>query len=127
MTKPRSICHLNPCSGSPRVFDDVWRSTGIQIIRTPVQAPNANAYAERWMRTVRAECLDWLLLVGGRHLAQVLRVYVQHYDHHRAHRALGLKPPDSPASKTTLVEAWPGRVHRRDLLGGLLHEYRRAE
>jgi hypothetical protein len=66
------------------------------------------------------------LLVGRRHLAQVLRVYVHHHNHHRAHRALGLKPPDSPASNTTLVEARPGRVHRRDLLGGLLHEYRRA-
>jgi putative transposase len=77
-----------------RAFDDVWRSTGVEIIRTPVQAPNANAVAERWIRTVRAECLDWLLIVGRGHLEQVLRVYIEHYNAHRPHRALGLQPPD---------------------------------
>ncbi len=57
---------------------------------TPVQAPNANAFAERWVGTVRAECLDWLLIVGRRHLKQVLRVYIEHYNVHRPHRALRL-------------------------------------
>ena len=59
-----------------RAFDDVFGSEGAEVLLTPVQAPNANAYAERWIRTVRAECLDWLLVVGRRHLNEVLRVYV---------------------------------------------------
>ena len=78
-----------------RSFDDVFRSEGAEVLRTPVQAPNANAYAERWVGTVRVECLDWLLIVGRRHLEQVLRVYVQHYNTHRPHRALQLQPPGS--------------------------------
>ncbi len=93
---------------------------------TPVRAPRANAYAERWVRTVRAECLDWLLILGRGHLEQVLRIYVQHYNRHRPHRALGLQPPDPPARLAVLGEDDRGAVHRRDLLGGLLHEYRRA-
>jgi putative transposase len=60
-------------------FDELFRSEGITVIRTPVRAPRANAYAERFVRTVRNECLDWLLIVGRRHLEHVLRVYVQHY------------------------------------------------
>jgi putative transposase len=65
-------------------------------VLTPVQAPNANAYAERWIRTVRGGCLDWLLIVGRGHLEQVLRLYVEHYNRHRAHRALQLKALDQP-------------------------------
>jgi hypothetical protein len=97
-----------------------------EVLVTPVRAPKANAYAERWIRTVRAECLDWLLILGRNHLDQVLRVYVQHYNGHRPHRALGLRAPDSPARPTIPREDHGGTVHRRDLLGGLLHEYRRA-
>jgi putative transposase len=109
-----------------RAFDDVFRAEGAEVLLTPAQAPNANAHADRWVRTVRSECLDWLLIVGRGHLDRVLRVYVAHYNRHRPHRALDLKPPDPSAHITTLTEAWPGRVHRRDLLGGLLHEYRPA-
>ena len=109
-----------------RGFDDVFRSEGGEVLVTPVRAPKANAYAERWVRTVRTECLDWLLIVGRSHLEQVLRVYVQHYNGHRPHRALGLAAPDPPAGLTVVGEDQQGRVHRRDLLGGLLHEYRRA-
>jgi transposase InsO family protein len=93
---------------------------------TPLQAPNANAYAERWIRTVRAECLDWLLIVGRGHLEQVLRVYVEHYNRHRAHRALQLKAPDPAAGLTIVDEGRDDSVHRRDPLSGLLHEYWRA-
>jgi putative transposase len=75
-------------------FDEVFRSAGCKVIRTPVRAPNANAYAERWVRTVRVDCLDHLLIVGRRHLERVLCVYVRHYNEHRPHRALGLAPPD---------------------------------
>jgi len=109
-----------------RGFDDVFCSEGAEVLVTPVQAPNANAYAERWVRTVRAECLDWLLIVGRRHLERILRIYVQHYNQHRPHRALGLEPPNPSAGPTLLGEARRDRVRRRDLLGGVLHEYQRA-
>jgi putative transposase len=107
-------------------FDDVFRSEGAEVLLTPVQAPNANAYAERWVRTVRAECLDWLLIVGRGHLDRVLRVDVEHYNQHRPHRALALEPPDPAAGLRILAEDRRERVHRRDLLGGLLLEYQRA-
>jgi hypothetical protein len=96
------------------------------VVLTPVQAPKANAYAERWVRTVRAECLDWLLIVGRGHLEQVLRVYVEHYNRHRPHQALRLQAPDRPAGLTLTGADHPRSVHRRDLLGGLVHEYRTA-
>jgi putative transposase len=107
-----------------RSFDDVFHSEGAEALVTPVRAPNANADAERWIRTVRAECLDWLLITGRRHLDQVLRVYVEHYNTHRPHRALKLKPPDPPASPT-VIRGDQHHVHRRDQLSGLLHEYHR--
>jgi putative transposase len=109
-----------------RSFGDVFRSEGAEVLLTPVQAPRANAYAERWVRTVRAECLDWLLIVSRGHLEQVLRVYVRHYNRHRPHRSLMLQPPDPLAQLTILGEDDRGIVYRRDLLGGLLHEYRQA-
>ncbi len=79
-----------------RAFDGVFRSMGAQVLLTPVQAPNANAYAECWVGTARAECLDWLLILGCSHLEQVLRIYVGHYNQHRPHRVLGLAAPDPP-------------------------------
>jgi putative transposase len=109
-----------------RGFNDVFGAEGAEVLVTPVQAPNANAYAERWIRTVRAECLDWLLIVSRGHLEQALQIYVEHYNRHRAHRALGLEPPGPSAGLTLIGEARQARVRRRDLLGGLLHEYRRA-
>jgi putative transposase len=109
-----------------RSFDNVFRSDGAKVLKTPVQAPRANAYAERWVRTVRAECLDWLLVVGRGHLQQVLRVYVQHYNAYRPHRALGLQPPGPSGRLTDLGQDDRGAVRRRDLLGGVRHEYRRA-
>ena len=96
------------------------------MLVTPVRAPTANAYAERWIRTVRAECLDWLPIVGRGHLEQVLRIYIQQDNAHRPHRALGLQPPDPSGRPTDLRQDDRGAVRRRDLLGGLLHEYRRA-
>ena len=74
-------------------FDEVFRSEAIKVIHTPIRAPQANAYAERFVRTVRAECLDWLLIVGRRHLEHVLRSYTAHYNAERPHRALALTPP----------------------------------
>jgi putative transposase len=107
-----------------RAFDEVFRSEGADVLITPVQAPNANAYAERWIRTVRAECLDWLLIVGRGHLEQVLRVYVEHYNGHRPHRALQLESPDAPSGPVVISDN-QRRVLRRDRLSGLLHEYHR--
>jgi putative transposase len=107
-----------------RAFDDVCTSDGTQIIKTPIQAPNANAFAERWVRTVRQECLDWVLIWSRRHLERVLNEYVRHYNDERQHRSLALRPPSSIATR-----AAPGAVtvaasvRRRDRLGGLVHEY----
>jgi transposase InsO family protein len=78
-----------------------------------VQAPQANAYAERFVRTVRNECLDWLLIISRRHLEHVLRIYTQHYNRERPYRGLALQPPQPRAP------ALPqGDVQRRDRLGG---------
>jgi putative transposase len=104
-------------------FDELFRTEGIRVIRTPVQAPNANAHAERCVRTARADCLDRILILSRRHLEYVLRVYRQHYNEHRPHRALRLLPPD--ARNPTPLEA-TARLRRRDLLGGLIHEYEAA-
>jgi putative transposase len=104
-------------------FDEVFRSEQIRIVKTPVRAPKANAIAERFVPTVRSECLDWLLILNRRHLERVLRIYLDHYNRQRPHRALGLRPPEankSPAPPNS------GEICRRDRLGGLIHEYYRA-
>src|SRR5918995_2385655 len=107
-------------------FDEVFRSEGIEIIRTPFRAPKANAVAERWVGTVRRDCLDWLLIASRRQLEHVLRVYVDHYNHHRPHRALSLRPPTPDRHLHAVSSHSPARIHRRDRLGGLIHEYARA-
>src|SRR2546421_8747591 len=104
-------------------FDEVFRSEGIKVIHTPIRAPQANAYAERFVRTVRAECLDWLLILGRRHLETVLRIYTAHYNRERPHRALALLSPDSTNAD---APASHGEIKRRDRLGGLIHAYHRA-
>jgi putative transposase len=104
-------------------FDEVFCSEGIRVIQTPLRAPQANAYAERFVRTVRAECLDWLLIVGRRHLEHVLRTYTSHYNAERPHRALALVPPEAG---NTAARPASAKVERRDLFGGLIHEYRAA-
>jgi putative transposase len=107
-------------------FDEVFRSDGIRTIRTPVRAPRANAFIERWIGTVRRECLDRLLIVNRRHLERVLPIYIRHYHEHRPHRAIGQRPPtDRPPPRPTTVVA-VDRVRRRDVLGGLIHEYKAA-
>ena len=104
-------------------FDEVFRSEGIKVIHTPIRAPQANAYAERFVRTVRAECLDWLLILGRRHLERVLRVYTAHYNRERPHRGLALLAPESASADGQLGT---GEIKRGDRLGGLIHEYHRA-
>jgi len=100
---------------------------GIDVVKIPPRAPRANAYAERWVRTVRSECLDWTLVWNQRQLYRVLTEYLRHYNSMRSHRSLGLQPP-RPAPGLALVEPDPvaSPVQRVDVLGGLIHEYRRA-
>jgi transposase InsO family protein len=107
-------------------FDEVFRAEGIRIIKTPIRAPNANAFAERWVATVRSECLDWTLVLGRRHLERMLRTYVHHYNEHRPHRGLDLRPPNSPDDPTPLPATAARNVCRRDIFGGLIHEYEAA-
>jgi transposase len=102
-------------------FDAVFIAIGARIIRTPVRAPRANAIAERWIASARRECLDRMLITGERHLALVLREYVNHCNVHRPHRTLHQSPPagrEHPPDLGANV-----RVLRRDRLGGLIHEY----
>ena len=103
------------------IFDAVFASEAIRVLRTPVQAPRANAIAERWIGTVRRELLDRMLILNQRQLATVLAQYVAHFNTHRPHRTLDqaapLQPLPPPASPSPL------RVRRRDRLGGLIHEY----
>jgi putative transposase len=109
-----------------RAFDDLFRSEGAEVILTPVQAPNANAVAERWVRTVGTECLDWLLVISRGHLEQVLRIYVRHYKPAPSTPIAETGTAQSPTGPTLLGEPQRVRVRRRDLLGGVLHEYQRA-
>ena len=104
-----------------RSFDAVVRSEGVRVILTPIQAPNPNAYAERVIETIRAECLDWSLILGRRHLHRTLRTYAEHDNRGRPHGGLDLATPLAEAGEPVPVS--PPHVHRRDLLGGLIHEY----
>jgi putative transposase len=101
-----------------RSFDDVFGAEGVQILRTPVRAPQANAFAERWVGTIRRELLDRMLIVGRRQLATVLAEYVSHYHNHRPHRALGQASPVAAVAPTALAADM--RVVRVDRLGGLI-------
>ena len=104
-------------------FDEVFRSDGIEVVRTPFRAPQANGVAERFVRTARSECLDWLLILNQQHLERILDVFVDHYNGHRPHRALALAPP--AARRPAVGSASPdnARILRRDRLGGVVHEY----
>ena len=104
-------------------FDAVFTAAGIEVIRTPPQAPRATAFAERWVGTVRRECTDRMLIAGERHLTAVLASYTSHYNEHRPHRSLGQGPPEPRADVTDLAA---DRVRRRRILGGLINEYSQA-
>ena len=98
----------------------MFATEGVTIPRTPYQAPNANAFAERWIRSVREECLDKLLILGERHLHRVLTAYVDYYNRARPHQGIGQQCPVALASA-----ARDGPIARRDILGGVLHDYYR--
>ena len=104
-------------------FDEVFAFDGIQTLRTPIRAPRANAFAERFVGTVRRECLDRVLVFGRRHLEAVLCEYVGHYNSHRPHRSLRQRPPEpgyiTPFDRRNVN---PTRLQRSDRLGGVIHE-----
>ena len=103
-----------------RSFDAVFSSAGIEVLKTPVRSPKANAYAERFVRTARSECLDLVLIVGRRHLERVVREFVSHYDTARPHRGLNLA---TPIARVPEQGARGGTLRRNDVLGGIIHEY----
>ena len=106
-------------------FDEVFRTEGIRVVKTPVRAPRANAFAERFVGTVRRECIDRFLIVGRRHLEQVLTEYVAHYNEHRPHRALDQQTPlNLGGASYPIDEPDPMQLQRNEVLGGLIHEYR---
>jgi len=100
----------------------VLAGEGVRVIRTPLQAPKANAHAERWVGTARRECLDWMIIRGRRHLEGVLEEYVDHYNCARPHRGLQLHPPNGPLHGVSAT----GAISCRARLGGLLREYSRT-
>ena len=112
-----------------RDFDEVFRSEGIRVIKAPVRAPRARAHAERWVGSLRRECLDRLLIFGRRHLERVVTAYTIRYNEHRPHRSLGQRPPlaQHPPERGGSSEVLAlDRVRRRDRLAGLIHEHQLA-
>jgi len=114
-------------------FDEICRSEGARILKTPFRTPNANAYAERFVRTIRSECLDHLLVVNAGHLERILHSYAKHYNTYRPHQGISQQVP-VPTLLSSMLTAIPRRpshahrqqVRRRDRLGGLIHEYELA-
>ena len=104
-------------------FDEVFAGNGTRVIKTPVRSPQANSYAERFVGTLRRECPDHVLILGERHLRRVLAEYARHYNGHRPHQALRQEPPLREPGHAVDITA---RIERRQLLGGLISEYRRA-
>jgi len=102
------------------LFDNVFISESINIIHTPFQAPKANSFAERWVRSVREECLDHILIINQNHLRRVLKEYVNYYNHHRPHQGINQQFPISGPMHNR-----NGPVRRRNILGGIIHDYYR--
>lgn len=103
-----------------QAFDTIFRSEGLKIIRTPIRAPNANAHAERWILSARSECLDKLIVVNQRHLHSVLTEYIDYYNNARPHQGIGQQTPIMQLHLPS-----DGPIQRRDVLGGIIHDYHR--
>jgi putative transposase len=106
-----------------RVFDEIFAAQGVQVVTTPPQAPRANCYAERWIRTARAECTDRMLIYGERHLRSVPGQYVRHYNWHRPHQSRQQRPPGQGSQPDAPLNL---PVRRREVLGGVINEYYQA-
>ena len=104
-------------------FDAVFTGNGMRIIKTPVRSPRANSFAERYVGTLRRECLDHLLIYGERHLRRILAEYSRHYNEHRPHQSREQRPPLHEPGQTIDMTA---RIKRRQVVHGLISEYRRA-
>ena len=104
-------------------FDEVFAGNGTRVIKTPVRSPRANSYAERFVGTLRRECLDHVLILGERHLCSVLAEYARHYNGHRPHQGLQQERPLREPGHVVDITA---RIERSHVLGGLISEYRKA-
>jgi putative transposase len=108
------------------VFDAVFTGEGIRILRTPPQAPRANSFAERWVRTVRRECLDRILIYGRSHLLATLTNYLRHYNDHRPHQGRTQLPPNAEVPPLPVTDIVAAQVRRQKILNGLINEYSQA-
>jgi putative transposase len=125
----RFLIHDRDSIFSAEVDDDLG-AFGLKILRTPVQAPKANAYCERLIGSMRRECLDWVIPLSEKHLRRILREWVVHYNRGRPHASLGPGIPE-PATTRRLSPKHPRhelppdcRIRIKEVLGGLHHEYR---
>ena len=108
------------------MFDTVFQTEGIEVLLTPPQAPRANAFAERWVRTLRRECLDRILIYNTGHLLTVVREYLAHYNEHRPHQGRAQRPPNRDTLPAPVADLGCQRVRRRKVLHGLINEYEQA-
>jgi hypothetical protein len=122
------LIHDNDSSFS-KAFDAVFISEGYHVIHTPFRAPNANSYAERWIRTARQECLDYILILGSAHLKRVIIEFVAYYNLSRPHQGIGQCIPDRAGEASPIPpehSICEGSVQKKRVLGGIINDYYRA-